>query len=175
MKLRELFRPLHNRVLRHMAASGMLLFANTAGMATSFKVELFNGIHAFGTSVVRGGTGADTFKAALFFASATIGPSTTTYTTTGEATGTGYTAGGVTVTNATAPTSTGTTAFWTPSASFAWTGVTITAFDAVQVYNSTQGNKTVSVHTFGSQTITSGNLTLTMPVNDSTNALLRIA
>ena len=93
----------------------------------------------------------------------------------------GYTAGGVTVTNATAPTSSNTSAtagvaYWTPSASFSWSAMTVTtAFDAVLVYNSTQSNKAVSVHTFGSQTITSGTFTLTMPTNDTTNALLRLS
>jgi hypothetical protein len=150
--------------------------ANTQAVATSFKVELFNGIHAFGTSVVRAGTGADTFKAALFLVTATINASTTTYSTTGEVTGTNYTAGGVTVTNGNAPASSGTTAYWTPSASFTWSNVTLaTAFDCLQLYNSTQGNKSVAAFTFGSQTITAGNLTITMPTNDSTNALLRLS
>jgi len=145
-------------------------------MSTSFKVEILNGHHAFGTSVIRGATTKDSFKAALFLVSATKDASTTAYNTTGEVSGANYTAGGVAVTNATVPSSTGTTAFWTPSASFAWTTVTLaTAFDAVQVYNSTQADKSVSVHTFGSQTVTAGNFTLTMPVNDATNALLRIA
>ena len=91
-------------------------------------------------------------------------------------TGTNYTAGGVTVTFGTAPTSTSTTAFITPSASIVYTNVTLsTAFNAVLIYNSTQSNKAVSVHTFGSQTITAGTFTLTMPTNDSTNALLRLA
>jgi hypothetical protein len=67
-------------------------------------------------------------------------------------------------------------AYWTPSASFSWSALTITtAFDAVLVYNSTQSNKAVSVHTFGSQTITAGTFTLTMPTNDTTNALLRLS
>jgi hypothetical protein len=150
--------------------------ANSQALSTSFKTELLNGIHAFGTTVVRGATTKDTFKAALFLASASLGAGTTTYSTTGEVTGTGYTAGGVTVTNATAPTSSGTTAFWTPSASFAWTTVTLsTAFDAVQIYNSTQGDKSVGVFTFGSQTVTAGNFTLTMPTNDASNALVRLA
>lgn len=157
-------------------ASAMGLFANTQAVCTSFKVEILNGIHALGTSVVRAGTGADTLKAALYFATATIGAATTAYTVTGEATGTGYTAGGITVTNATAPSSTGTTAFWTPSASLQWTGLTIaTAFDCVLLYNSTQSNKAIAAYTFGSQTITSGTLTLTMPTNDATTGLLRIA
>lgn len=150
--------------------------SNTQAVCTSFKTELLNGIHAFGATVVRGATTKDSFKAALYLASATYDSTTTAYSATGEASGTNYTAGGVAVTNATAPTSTGTTAFWTPSASFAWTTVTLsTAFDAVLVYNSTQSNKAVSVHTFGSQTVTAGNFTLTMPTNDASNALLRIA
>jgi len=150
--------------------------ANTQAMATSFKTELLNGIHAFGTTVVRGATTKDSFKAALYLASATVNASTTAYSATNEVTGTNYTAGGVAVTNATVPTSSGTTSYWTPSASFAWTTVTLaTAFDCVLLYNSTQADKAVSVHTFGSTTITAGNFTLTMPTNDSTTGLLRIA
>lgn len=149
--------------------------ANTQALSTSFKVELLNGHHAFGTSVTRGATTADTFKAALFLASATKDATTTAYNTTGEVTGTGYTAGGVTFTWV-APTSTGTTAYSTPSANIVYTGVTLsTAFDAVQLYNSTQSNKSVGIWTFGSQTITSGTLTLTVPTNDATTGLVRLA
>ena len=150
--------------------------ANTQAMCTSFKGELLTATHNFGTAPIRAATTADSFKAALYLASATINASTTAYTATGEVTGTGYTAGGVAVTNATAPTTSGTTAYWTPSASITYTSVTLsTAFDCVLIYNSTQSNKSVSVHTFGSQTVTSGTFTLTMPTNDSTNALIRLA
>jgi hypothetical protein len=151
--------------------------ANTQALTTSFKKEaLFNGIHAFGTTVVRAGTTADTFKAALFLASASLGAATTAYSATGEASGTNYTAGGVTVTNANAPATSGTTAYWTPSASFAWTTVTLaTAFDAVLIYNSTQSDKSVGVFTFGSQTVTAGNFSLAMPTNVSSTGLIRIA
>jgi len=152
--------------------------ANTQAMCTSFKVDLFNAVHAFNGTGVPAHTvaTADTFKAALYLASATINATTTAYSATGEVSGTGYTAGGVTVTFGTAPTSTSTTAFITPSASIVYTTVTLsTAFDCVFIYNSTQSNKAVSVHTFGSQTITAGTFTLTMPTNDSTNALLRLA
>lgn len=151
--------------------------ANTQAMATSFKQEILQGIHALGTTVTRAGTGADTIKAALFLVTATINASTTTYNTTGELAATGnYTAGGVTATNAVAPTTSGTTAYWTPSASFQWVALTSSgAFDAVQLYNSTQGNRTISVHTFSSQSITAGTFTLTMPTNDATNGLVRIA
>lgn len=134
------------------------------------------GHHALGTTVVRAGTGADTIKAALYLASATYNAATTAYSATGEVSGTNYTAGGVTVTNATAPNNSGTTAFWTPSANLAWTTVTLsTAFDAVLFYNSSQSNRAISVHNFGSQTVTAGNFTLTMPTNDASTGLVRIA
>ena len=150
--------------------------SNTQAMATSFKGEILSGIHALGTTVIRAGTGADTLKAALYLASATINAATTAYTVTGEVSGAGYSAGGVTVTNATAPTTGGTTGYWTPSASITYTTVTLTtAFDCVLIYNSTQSNKAISAHTCGSQTVTAGTFTLTMPVNDASNALIRSA
>ena len=150
--------------------------ANTQAMCTSFKGELLVGHHNFGTGVVRAATTADTLKAALYLTTATINASTTAYTATGEVSGTGYTAGGVTVTNATAPATSGTTAYWTPSASISYSSVTLsTAFDCVFIYNSTQSNKAVSVHTFGSQTVTAGTFTLTMPTNDSSTGLIRLA
>ena len=149
--------------------------ANTQAVVTDFKVKSLNGIHALSTSVVRAATTADTFKAALYFATATINASSTVYTVTGEATGTNYAAGGITAPAWVAPASTGTTAFTTLSASLVYTNVTITAFDAVLIYNSTQGNASVCVHTFGSQTITAGTFTLTMPTNDATSGQLRLA
>lgn len=149
--------------------------ANTQAMCTSFKQELLNGIHAFGTTVTRGATTADTFKAALYLATATVNASTTAYSATNEVSGTNYTAGGVTLTW-NAPATSGTTAYTTPTASFSWTTVTLsTSFDCVLIYNSTQSNRAVSAHTFGATTVTAGNLTITMPTNDSTNALIRIA
>jgi hypothetical protein len=150
--------------------------ANTQSLCTSFKGELLVGHHNFGTGVVRAATTADTFKAALYLASATVNASTTAYSSTGEVTGTNYTAGGVTVTFGTPPSTSGTTAFVTPSASITYSNVTLsTAFDAVLIYNSSQSNKAVSVHTFGSQTVTAGTFTLTMPTNDSSTGLIRLA
>jgi len=153
--------------------------ANTQAMCTSFKVELLNGHHALGTSVTRGATTADSFKAALYLATATMGAGSTVYTATNEVSGTNYVAGGVDLLGSPdwiAPASSGTTGFSTPTQNIVYTTVTLTtAFDAVLIYNSTQGNKAVSVHTFGSQTITAGTLTLTMPTNDSTTGLIRLA
>jgi len=155
--------------------------ANTQSLCTSFLGELMTATHNFGTAPVRAVTSADTFKGALYLASATINAGTTAYSATGEVTGTGYTAGGVTITNATAPTSTNTsstagTAYWTPSASVTYSSVTLsTAFDTMLLYNSSQSNKAVGVYTFGSQTITAGNFTLTMPTNSASLALIRLS
>lgn len=149
--------------------------ANTQSMCTSFMQQLMTATHDFTT-----GTG-DTFKAALYEATATYNAATTAYSTSGEVTGANYSAGGVTVTNGTSPLSTNSSAtagvaYWTPSASITYTNVTLTTpFDAVLIYNSTKSDKAVSVHTFGSQTITAGTFTLTMPTNNTTNALLRLA
>ena len=149
--------------------------ANTQAMCSSFLGELMTATHNFTTST------GNTFKAALYLASATVNASTTAYSSTGEVTGTNYTAGGVTVTNGTSPLSTNTsttagTGYWTPSASITYTNVTLTtAFDAVLIYNSSSSNKAVSVHTFGSQTVTAGTFTLTMPSNTTSTALLRLA
>jgi len=155
--------------------------ANTQSMCTSFLSELMTATHNFGSAPTRGASTADTFKAALYLTSATINASTTVYSSTGEVTGTNYTAGGVAITNATPPASTNTSStagvgYWTPSASITYTSVTLsTAFDTMLMYNSTQSNKAVSVHTFGSQTITAGNFTLTMPSNTTSAALLRLS
>lgn len=149
--------------------------ANTQAIAASFKAEAMSALHALGTTVVRAGTTPDTIKAALYFASATINGSTTAYTATGEGTGTGYTAGGTTVTNGTAPSVSGSTGVWTPSASLVWAGLSMSAFDTVLLYNSTQGNRAIGAYTFGSQTIVAGTLTLTMPVNAAGTALIGIA
>ena len=160
--------------------------ANTQAMCTSFMQQLMVGEHQLGTATLVSRTSltaptTDTLKAALYLASATVNASTTAYSASNEVSGTGYAAGGVTVTNATAPNSTNTTAtagvaFFTPSASITYTTVTLTtAFDAVLLYNSTQSNKAVSVHTFGSQTVTAGTFTLTMPSNTTSDALIRLA
>jgi len=155
--------------------------ANTQAMTTSFMGELMTATHNFGVAPIRSVTTVDSFKAALYLTTATYNAATTAYSATGEVSGTGYTAGGVAVTMGTVPTATNSSttagvAFVTPSASITYTTVTLaTAFDAVLLYNSTQSNKAVSVHTFGSQTVTAGTFTLTMPSNTTTTALIRLA
>jgi len=156
--------------------------ANTQSMCTSFLGELLSSTHNFSSAnPAHTANTADTFKAALYVTTATMNASTTAYSATNEVSGTGYSAGGVTVTNANNPASTNssTTAgvgYWTPSASIVYSTVTLTtAFDTMLLYNSSQSNKAVAVYTFGSQTITAGNFTLTMPSNTTTTALVRLS
>lgn len=149
--------------------------AITQAMCTSFKVEILTAYHNFGTTVIRAGTGADTFKIALYVSAATLGASTTAYTTSNEvATGGGYSAGGNTLTISQVPTSTSTTA-WLDFADTTWSAATITARGAL-IYNSTQSNRAVAVLDFGSdKTSTAGDFTIQFPTADSTNAIIRIA
>ena len=150
--------------------------AITQAMVTSFKVEILDGVHNFGTGVVRASTAADTFKIALYTSSATLDASTTAYTVTDEvsSSGTNYTAGGLTLTISQVPTSTGTTAFLDFD-DVTWASATITANGAL-IYNETQGNKAVAVLAFGSdKTSTAGNFTIQFPAAAASTAILRIA
>jgi len=154
--------------------------ANTQCMTNSFKVDLFNAVHAFNATNIPAHTlaTADVFKAALYTAASSLGTTTTSYTSaTTEVSGTNYIAGGVTVTFGTAPSNTTTTAFLTPSASITYTNVTLsTSFDAMLLYNNTNaGKNAVAVFTFTAQTVTAGTFSLTMPTNDASTGLLRIA
>lgn len=142
--------------------------AITQSLATSFKVDLLSGTMDF-TS----GTG-DTFKMALYTSSATLGPTTTAYSATNEISGTGYTAGGNTLIVSQSPTSGGTTAFISFS-NTTWTSASFTCRGAL-IYNSSQSNKAVAVFDFGSdKTVVAGTFTVSFPVADSTNAVIRIA
>jgi len=147
--------------------------AITQAMCTSFKVEILDGIHAFGTTVARAGTTADTFKIALYTSSATLDATTTAYSATNEVSGTGYTAGGNTLT-VVSPTSSGTTAYLDFNDT-TWSTATITARGAL-IYNDTQGDKAVAVLDFGSdKTSTAGDFTIVFPTADASNAIIRIA
>ena len=150
--------------------------AITQAMATSFKVEILDGIHNFGVGVVRASTAADVFKLALYTSSATLGAATTAYTTSDEVStsGTNYTAGGLTLTISQVPTSSGTTAF-IDFDDLTFPSATITANGAL-IYNATQSNKAVAVLAFGGdKTSTAGNFTIQFPAAAASTAILRIA
>jgi hypothetical protein len=142
--------------------------AITQSLCTSFKVDLLSGTQNFVS-----GTG-NTFKMALYTSSATLGATTTAYTTTNEITGTGYTAGGNTLAVSVSPTSSGTTAYLSFTDT-SWTTATFTCRGAL-IYNSTNSNKAVAVFDFGSdKQVIGGTFTITFPTADSTSAVIRIA
>jgi hypothetical protein len=142
--------------------------AITQAMTTSFKVELMQALHDFDNPA------GNTFKIALYTSSATLGASTTNYTTSNEVASTGnYSAGGNTLSSVT-PISSGTTAF-TDFADTTWTSATITANGAL-IYNNTNSNRAVAVLAFGGdKTSTNGDFTIVFPTADASNAIIRIA
>jgi hypothetical protein len=141
--------------------------AITTAMCTSFKKEVLEALHDFNA------TSGSVFKIALYTSSATLGATTTAYSSTNEVVGTGYTAGGITLTNID-PTSSGTTGF-ADFADATWTSATITAAGAL-IYNSSQSNKAVAVLSFGGdKTSTNGDFVIQFPFADATNAIIRIA
>jgi len=145
-------------------------------MCTSFKQELLEGVHNFKNS------GGDTFKLALYAegsggkssTTATLGATTTAFTTTGEvATSGSYSTGGGSLTRVD-PSTSGTTAF-TDFNDLSFTTATITAMGAL-IYNSSDSNKAVCVLDFTSnKTSTSGTFTIQFPTADASNAIIRIA
>ena len=128
---------------------------------TSFKAELYQGIHDLTTDVI---------KIALYTANANLNEDTTVYSATNEVAATGtYVAGGATMTGITVSTS-GYTAY-VGFANVSWTAA-LTARCAL-IYNSTQGNKSVAVLDFGSDKTSTTTFLITMPANTSTTALIR--
>ena len=128
---------------------------------TSFKAELYQGIHDLTTDVI---------KIALYTANANLNEDTTVYSATNEVAATGtYVAGGATMTGITVSTSDYTAYVGFDNVS--WTGV-ITARCAL-IYNSTQGNKSVAVLDFGSDKTSVTTFLITMPANTLTTALIR--
>lgn len=150
--------------------------AITQAMVTSFKVEILDGVHNFGTGVIRASTAADTFKIALYTSAASLDANTTAYSSSNEvsSSGTNYTAGGNTLTVSQVPTSSGTTSYLSFS-NTSWANATITAAGAL-IYNNTQGNAAVAVLSFGGdKTSTNGTFTIVFPTANATDAIIRIA
>jgi hypothetical protein len=148
-----------------------MTIAQTA--TTSFKVELPQGIHNFGP------TSPDTFKVALYTASADLGAATTAYTTSGEVVGAGYVAGGNTLVINVTPVAANNalnipTSYWSFSNS-SWLNATFTARGAL-IYNVTEGNKSVAVLDFGAdKTVNHDTFQIIFPAPDANSAIIRIS
>jgi hypothetical protein len=142
--------------------------AITTALCTSWKTEVLQGLHNFTAST------GNTFKIALYTSSATLGASTTIYTTSNEVVGTGYSAGGLGLTSVT-PVLVNNIACCDFFPDPLWTTSTITARGAL-VYNSTNGNRAVGSYDFGSDKVsTAGDFTVVFPIADDTRAVVRIA
>jgi hypothetical protein len=139
--------------------------AITQGMATSFKVQLLNGQHNFS---------ANTFKLALYTASASLDENTTAYSTSNEVASAGnYSAGGNTLSVSVTPTNTGNVAFISFS-NTSWANATITANGAL-IYNANLANAAVCVLAFGGdKTSTNGTFAVNFPTADASNAIIRL-
>ena len=149
--------------------------ANTSAICSSFKQELLQGKHNFASS------GGDTFKIALYDSDATLGASTTDYSTSEEITntsGTAYTAGGATLTR-TGVGLTSTTAF-TDFGDVTYTSASFTA-NAALIYNTTTGTNTGTTDAVcaiafgGDKTASNGTFKIEFPANDATAAIIRLA
>ena len=141
--------------------------AITSTLTTSFKKELLTATHNFATN-------GNAFKLALYTSSATMGATTTAYSTSQEVSGTNYTAGGAALTKV-APTSGGTTGF-TDFADLTFGTATITARGCMIFNDSASGDPSVCVIDFGAdKTVTSGTFTIQFPAADASNAIVRIA
>ena len=144
--------------------------AITSAICTSFKVELLKGVHDFTA------TTGDTFKIALYDSDATLGASTTAFSTSEEITntsGSAYTSGGATLTSVT-PVASSTTAVC-DFADVSFSSASFTANGAL-IYNSSASNAAVCAIAFGSdKTATNGTFTIQFPTADATNAIIRLA
>jgi len=130
---------------------------------TSFKAELYQGIHDLTTDVI---------KIALYTASANLNETTTAYSvsTAGQVVAAGYTAGGSILTPITVSSSEYTAYVGFPNVS--WTAA-LTARCAL-IYNDTvAGKPSIAVLDFGSDKTSTTTFTITMPTNGPTTSLIR--
>jgi hypothetical protein len=131
-------------------------------LTTSFKQQILQAEQNIAT---------DTLKLALYTGLATLGPSTTIYTTSYEVVGTGYVAGGNVLTGVTISTSANGVVYVDFNNSV-WNPAAFTCRGAL-IYNASKGNKSVAVLDFGSDKTCQTSFTVQMPENTSTSALLR--
>ena len=134
----------------------------TQGQTTSFKAELYEGIHDLLT---------DNIYIALYTGNASLNEGTTVYSTTNQITGTGYTAGGELLTGATV--NTFDTTVYVSFNNISWPASTFAARCAL-IYNASKGNRSVAVLDFGSvKTVNNQTFTITFPPNTADSAVIR--
>lgn len=137
----------------------------TQTLCNVFKLNVLKGLEDFDTGSVY------TYKIALYNANASLDENTTVYTTDNEVSGTGYSAGGATLTKV-SPALSGDTAVVTFQP-VTWNPASFTTRGAL-IYNSTT-NAAVAVLNFGEDKTTTTTFTITFPVANANNAIIRIA
>ena len=142
--------------------------AITQALPNSFKKQLLDGDQDFSSA------GGDVFKLALYISTATLGASTTSYTTSGEVSASGsYSAGGGTLVNTGTSVASGVAI--TDFSDLSFTGVTITARGAL-IYNTSFSNAAVAVLNFVTdKTATDGTFTIQFPAFTTSAAIIRIS
>ena len=142
--------------------------AIASAICNTFKKEILTAVHNFTAST------GNTFNLALYTSSASMGASTTAYSTSNEISGTGYTAGGKALTSVT-PVLDSSTACC-DFADISFTSASFTA-NGCLIYNDTaSGDPGVCVVAFGGdKTVSSGTFTIQFPAADASNAIVRIA
>ena len=139
--------------------------AITQAVCNSFKQELLQGLHDLD---------GHTLKLALYTSSATLGPTTTAFSTTNESSGTNYTSGGATLSNVAVSLS-GTVAF-VDFDDVTFSSATIADAPGALIYNSSASNRAIAVLDFGStKSVSGGTLTVSLPSASATTALIRIS
>ena len=142
----------------------------TNAICNSFKKQLLEATHNFSNP------GGNTFKLSMYTNSATLGKSTTSFTTGNEVSSPsgGYSSGGKALVNT--GTSLASNTAITDFSDLSFTGVTITARGAL-IYNDTAaGDPAVAVLDFGGdKTATAGTFTIQFPAFTTSAAILRIA
>ena len=141
----------------------------TSAVCNVFKTDVLKGVHNFTNP------GGNTFKLSMYTSSATLGKSTTSFTTDNQVSSpSGYTSGGKALAAVTPVLSTDTAVV--DFADLSFVGVSLTARGALIYNDSATGDPAVAVLDFGGdKTATSGTFTIQFPTADASNAILRIA
>jgi hypothetical protein len=137
------------------------------GLTTVFKQNVLSGLENFT------GTSPYVYKIALYDGNATLDSTTTAYTTNNEITGTGYTAGGKILTPIAPASNTTANTAYVSFNDVTWSPATFTTRGAL-IYNSTTG-AAVCVLNFGADKTSSSTFTITFPVDDASNAVIRFS
>jgi len=133
-------------------------------ITNQFKSDILQGVQNLLT---------DSLYLALYTGSATLGATTTAYTSANEVTSTNYTAGGQLVTGVTINTDNQNNIIYVSFNDVTWTNVSFVCRGAL-LYNASKGNNSIAVLNWGSDKNAGPNFKVTLPANTPTNALIRL-